>query len=475
MNNLNTGRLAQGTLATSLTWLYLYAGMGAKALPSTDLEGSFLRIFVSLGLIVFYLLTFVSPSILSNRTKRLPCAFVLSGLLALVAIAELAQPSLLTAAPVSYASFFLQGLCLGLAYAQMGVFLFLLPGREAALSLAAAMTVGAAGNLLLDFVAPVTNGFILKVVLILAALSFLGIAFDDEERVQPSEMFREYPETRPLFSELFFISILYGFMVMFSSIAVTASQASAMAFGVAYLLPAAALLLMVLIFNVRIGFLSLRWIVVPAMTAIIVPLTIIPVAEGFVLIAAVLALFQTLEASSTLSLTESAREHGIPPISSFVLLRLVGTLGLLVGRLACIGVTLSSIETSPELLFKIAIAALIIILVVWRTVISFNDANLNVARPAESSIGSSRNSLSGGGATWQSERDEQLRSLAVQCSLSERETEVFLLLSKGRNAEYIGKDLYISENTVRSHIQRIYRKLDTHSQQELLDFIERAI
>lgn len=57
--------------------------------------------------------------------------------------------------------------------------------------------------------------------------------------------------------------------------------------------------------------------------------------------------------------------------------------------------------------------------------------------------------------------------------LSERETDVFLLLAKGRNLPYISEVLYISKNTVRTHLKSIYQKLDVHSRQELLDLIEK--
>ncbi|WP_253904787.1 response regulator transcription factor [Adlercreutzia sp. ZJ473] len=61
---------------------------------------------------------------------------------------------------------------------------------------------------------------------------------------------------------------------------------------------------------------------------------------------------------------------------------------------------------------------------------------------------------------------------AERYGLSKRETEVFEMLARGRNAKYIGERLYISEHTVRSHIYRIYQKMDVHSQQELLDAID---
>ncbi|MEG0017021.1 MAG: helix-turn-helix transcriptional regulator, partial [Gordonibacter sp.] len=50
---------------------------------------------------------------------------------------------------------------------------------------------------------------------------------------------------------------------------------------------------------------------------------------------------------------------------------------------------------------------------------------------------------------------------------------VFLLLAKGRDVPSIAKQLFISENTVRSHSKNVYRKLDVHSKQELLDLLEK--
>ena len=58
--------------------------------------------------------------------------------------------------------------------------------------------------------------------------------------------------------------------------------------------------------------------------------------------------------------------------------------------------------------------------------------------------------------------------------LSEREREVLLLLAKGNNSGAIQEKLYISEGTAKTHIRHIYRKLDVHSQQELIRLVETA-
>jgi len=62
--------------------------------------------------------------------------------------------------------------------------------------------------------------------------------------------------------------------------------------------------------------------------------------------------------------------------------------------------------------------------------------------------------------------------VAQRYRLTPRETEVFLLLAKGRNSKVIERELNISNHTVKSHNYNIYRKMGVESQQELIDTIE---
>ena len=64
-------------------------------------------------------------------------------------------------------------------------------------------------------------------------------------------------------------------------------------------------------------------------------------------------------------------------------------------------------------------------------------------------------------------------AVADRAGLSPREREVFAMLAHGRDTAYIQERLFISQGTVRSHRDRIYRKLNVHSKQELLDLVER--
>lgn len=67
---------------------------------------------------------------------------------------------------------------------------------------------------------------------------------------------------------------------------------------------------------------------------------------------------------------------------------------------------------------------------------------------------------------------QRCSTLSEQKHLTAREKDVFLLLAKGRDVPSISKQLFISENTVRSHSKNVYRKLGVHSKQELLDLLE---
>lgn len=65
-------------------------------------------------------------------------------------------------------------------------------------------------------------------------------------------------------------------------------------------------------------------------------------------------------------------------------------------------------------------------------------------------------------------------AVARRFRLTPRERDVFLLLARGRNRAFICEELVIGDETVKSHVKAIYRKLEVHSQQELIDLVEEA-
>lgn len=57
--------------------------------------------------------------------------------------------------------------------------------------------------------------------------------------------------------------------------------------------------------------------------------------------------------------------------------------------------------------------------------------------------------------------------IAAVFDLSSRERDVLVLLAQGMSRREIEETLVISMNTVKSHIRRIYQKLNIHSREEL--------
>ncbi len=62
--------------------------------------------------------------------------------------------------------------------------------------------------------------------------------------------------------------------------------------------------------------------------------------------------------------------------------------------------------------------------------------------------------------------------IAERCGLTDREGEILGYLARGRTNVYIAGVLFVSENTVRSHVRNIYSKLDVHTRQQLIDLVE---
>jgi DNA-binding CsgD family transcriptional regulator len=62
--------------------------------------------------------------------------------------------------------------------------------------------------------------------------------------------------------------------------------------------------------------------------------------------------------------------------------------------------------------------------------------------------------------------------IGKSANLTAREQEVFEMIAFNRSPERIAQRLFVSLNTVRTHIHNIYSKLGVHSKQELMDLIE---
>lgn len=91
---------------------------------------------------------------------------------------------------------------------------------------------------------------------------------------------------------------------------------------------------------------------------------------------------------------------------------------------------------------------------------------------------SNDNTVSGWGAIRPAERSGDVgeaalfAKIASDYRLTAREREICEYLSRGRNKRYISEQLGVSEETVKTHMGNLYRKLLVHSQQEIIDLVE---
>lgn len=63
------------------------------------------------------------------------------------------------------------------------------------------------------------------------------------------------------------------------------------------------------------------------------------------------------------------------------------------------------------------------------------------------------------------------RELTRTYQLTDREMDVLVLTMSGLNADGIVTQLGVSKNTVRTHQQKLYRKLNIHTKEELQAFV----
>ena len=126
-------------------------------------------------------------------------------------------------------------------------------------------------------------------------------------------------------------------------------------------------------------------------------------------------------------------------------------------------------ESTSLLMFLIYLVFAVALILTWRDRKVDQSASTDIPDAdiaAENTSGEAKGSPA--------DKSEALFSIAQQYGLTRRETEILGLYSKGRDINYMCENLYLSRNTVKGHLKRIYSKLDIHSKQELIDIVEAA-
>lgn len=479
---LGRAQIAAGVFASALMWFGLYAGLGITSIPTDEAGGTWSRLSISAGIAIAFFILALCPSIIGNAKKRWTAtlffaAFALASHLGM--LQNVAFPAMIALNVV-------RGLGNGFVYAQMGAFLFMLTASQSALALSVAMCLAGIGSLAVEPLGFDVIDTVLMYTKIATLALFLALPFSEEKRTGPATIARTAPQTVPMYVELFLLSIVYG---LIATVFVQFEQAAELqgiplvARGLAYIAPAVVLVIAVLRKR-RIDFFSVRWLLLPLMAAFLVPLLIGNLAVSLAVELVLLALFQVLEAASTISFIEIDREYNLPPVSSFATLRVGGTLGILLGRALAFAIVSPSLNAAiaqagslDTPAFEITIAAILMSLIIWRTFLRYPNFEYGAV---PSSAFAAEDEDAGGQNSCEESQDaaktgiwrRKCDAFARAFDLSPREKDVLRLLARGRNAVFIGKELYISESTVRTHISHIYQKADVHSQQELINLVE---
>lgn len=70
--------------------------------------------------------------------------------------------------------------------------------------------------------------------------------------------------------------------------------------------------------------------------------------------------------------------------------------------------------------------------------------------------------------------EEKCARIVTTCGLTQRESEVLVLLARGRTVRYLCDELSIAQGTAKHHVSNIYRKVGVFDRQGLLDTIEQG-
>ncbi len=132
----------------------------------------------------------------------------------------------------------------------------------------------------------------------------------------------------------------------------------------------------------------------------------------------------------------------------------------------CIGSVAIQCELLPSAITIALIAALLLVAVAFLFTGAFDDTAMVPTAKAERG----ESDIESPGPTI----EERVRMVAERYDLSARETEVFALWATGHDVKYVREKLGLSQSTVKTHVQHIYAKTDTHSRAEVVILLDDA-
>lgn len=146
-------------------------------------------------------------------------------------------------------------------------------------------------------------------------------------------------------------------------------------------------------------------------------------------------------------LVDSFFKDGLAALLCLALMRFVQWTG------SCLGQVAADVLPTPESVsIAVLLSLMVALLIIMGSPASFK--GVTVAEDAASVL------------------ERRVAQVAARCKLSPREQEVLAIWATGHTGAYIEKRLFISKNTVKTHLNHIYAKTNTSNREELLQLLE---
>lgn len=293
-------------------------------------------------------------------------------------------------------------------------------------------------------------------------LSFIGRRIDPNEKIVilPRKEFLGF--TKEVEPSLFVYGIVFGIGFVF----VLSHGAEAATFGIVALLLGAAFIFIIDLIGKPIGIIVLQrtLLCVTVASCLILPFT-----QGFTQVIAscfVLAAWSAFTSSNYALLTKRSITAGLTVLYHIPSAIGIGVAGFLTGWIIATALIIFNADSSIVTAALLGLAFILVFVVMLFFPSEIHHDEAAAAKEREKML------LSIAGTSEEIPFEKRCEAVAKMFQLSPRESDILLFLAKGRNTSYIQNKLCISPHTVKSHIYSIYRKVDIHSQQKLMDFVE---
>ena len=249
-------------------------------------------------------------------------------------------------------------------------------------------------------------------------------------------------------------SISFGFV---SAVALMLAVREGLILIVAVAILLSAIFTVVYTFSSKVQFDSTRFrrFLLPLIAVALLPFPYLPVFLKIAFLSIAIFGFTCFDAIGWGDLADEVRDRNLEMFNYMSTAQSIGFTGIFLGWLAG-WIIFKNFETNIEWYFG-AISAVLVIFLILEVVIGDKSEWDNTKPPTGEFVDS-----------WADDCQE----IANKYNLTKQETNIFIMLARGRNLKYIAEDLCISGHTVKTHIYHIYRKLNIHTQQELIDLVE---